>query len=175
MTIDNAPWLDGATILLYQSQRYKGAFIWGIKYSSNKGMQGEVKVELVYEVRDTNGIYLIEPIHGQTELIGQGVEMYGKDEYRLNFFKSNDDYKRFFETLNKWLKEGKVEESDYAILLEKFKSLNTGLPILSIAQAISILYGVPNPRTKGLMEAKEILSNFPLMQRICSDAQVSLL
>ena len=167
MTMKNAPGLDGATILSGQNLREEGIFIWGVKYSEN----GKNQVELVYEAH--RSIYLVRlgDIDG---LIGQRSELYGSEDYRLEFFKCSDDYKKFFETLNKWFKEKRIEERNYAILLDKFKSLYKDLPSLTIGEAISILRGIPNPRSMKLREAKEILSNFPIVQRICSEAGILL-
>lgn len=173
MTIGNTPGLDGTTILLGTNQMYKGTFVWGVKYSSNESRP--VEVELVYEVRDTKGIYLVRPPHSQTELIGHGVVLYGRDEYRLEFFKSNENYKKFFETLNNWLRESRIVERDYTILLEKFRALFARVPSLSLAQGISMLHGFPNPRIQALKEAKTILSGFPLVQSICQETNISLL
>lgn len=168
MTMENSPELDCATILLDISLKGTGTFVWGVKYIEN----GRNQAELVYEAHQRIYSVKLGDIDG---LIGRNSELYGSRDYRLEFFKSSGDYKKFFKTLSRWFKEGKIGERDYAIMLDKFKLLYRDLPSLTLGEAISTFHGVPNPRIAKLMEAKETLSTFPIVQRICSEAQISLL
>ena len=168
MTMYDTSSLDGATILSGQNLRDRGIFVWGVRYRESRKNQ----VELAYEAHKS--IYLIK-LDNVDGLVGQHSELRGTEDYRLKFFKSCSDYKKFFETLNKWFIEGKIGERDYVIILNKFKFLYRDLPSLSIGEAISTLHGVPNRRSVKLIEAKKILSSYPVVQRICSEAQISLL
>ncbi len=173
ITVDNAGALDGVLISSANGFGEVGNFMWGVKYRANSSPI--IEVELVYKGQKKGRIYLVKTSERQVEFIEPGITLYGQDEHRLEFFKSPEDYIKFFEALNLLFRKEKIEKNDYAILLDKFRSLYATLPVLSIGQAIAILHYAPNHRSLELQKARKTLSSFPLVQMICSEAGISLL